>query len=69
VRLLLLLAIAAVTLGCGKLACDAPYSCPGGADAGAVFVDCMPPGDGKAECIGQCHAWLAENCPNVSFVY
>ena len=61
--------VLAVLLSCARPPCEPPYSCPESADGGVVFVDCMPPNDGAPECSGQCHAWLAENCSQVRFVF
>ena len=49
-----------------KKPCEEPYSCP---DPVTAF-DCMPPSQGmNNECVGECHDWIVENCPDVRFVF
>lgn len=68
-NLVLAVMLALCGLACAKAPCDPPYSCPFTIDGGPVTIDCMPPSDGTEECTGQCHAWLAENCADVRFVF
>ncbi len=68
-RVLTLVIAAALAPSCGeespKRPCDAPYSCP---DPG--WVDCMPPWpNDNNECLGECHQWIVDNCPDVQFAW
>ena len=48
-----------------KEPCDRPFSCP---EPG--YINCMPPVlPGNNECIGECHEWIVDNCPDVEFAY
>ncbi|MBW2263011.1 MAG: hypothetical protein JRG91_13620 [Deltaproteobacteria bacterium] len=48
-----------------KEPCEKPYSCPN-----VDYINCMPPvPSGTDECIGECHDWIRDNCPDVEYAY
>jgi hypothetical protein len=65
------LALAFLALAsCAKAPCDEPFSCPLPVREGEPAVlSCVPPQDGDSHCLGACHAWIAENCADVVFIY
>jgi len=64
--IILCLASLAALASCEKKdPCDRPFSCP---EPG--YISCMPPVlPGNRECIGECHEWIVDNCPDVEFAY
>jgi hypothetical protein len=66
-RFLLTLLVLAIA-SCGhddKKHCEQPYSCP---DPG--WLDCMPPWpNDNNECVGECHDWIVDHCPDVKFAW
>lgn len=62
---LFVLAACLVGTGCEDRApCEKPYTCPA-----AGFINCEPPGGSQNSlCVGECHDWIVDHCPDVEFV-